>query len=95
MSAALKVAPVGALPGRLADHPLTCQGARYHSPQPLLLHETLLPDGRMVLLCGTCRNNLGVLQLLLQEHGKELAWPVRREFGNTLRALLIPKESDG
>lgn len=95
MGAALAQLHPELLPGRLAGEGLSCAGARFHSPTPLLLHPTGLPDGREVDLCGTCKDNLGVLKTLLDQHGDELTWPVRREFGNQLRALLIPKETDG
>jgi hypothetical protein len=89
---ALRDVDPSTLPGRVADG-LECVGAKFHSPTPLVLHEVEV-DGQKLLLCGTCRSNLGVLRGLLDHHD-ELAWPVRREFGNRLRALLIPKETDG
>lgn len=82
----------GALPGRVADG-VECQGAKYHSPTPLVLHAVVI-DGKEILLCGTCRSNVSVLRALIDAHGDDLSWPVRREFGNRLRALLIPKEAD-
>jgi hypothetical protein len=90
---ALADVELSALPGRPADNGHECAGAKFHSPSPLLLHRVDL-GGRYVLLCGTCRSNLAVLSALLDHH-RELAWPVRRSFGNRLRELLIPKESDG
>jgi hypothetical protein len=80
------------LPGRPATDGQLCAGAKFHSPTPLVLHDVEI-NGEPVQLCGTCRSNLGVLRALLDTHG-ELPWPVRREFGNRLRELLIPKESD-
>lgn len=75
----------------LADDRM-CVGARFHSPQPLLLHEVDLDvwsgrKGEQVFLCATCRDNLSVLQDLLKEHNGILPWKVRREFGNQIRAL--------
>lgn len=80
-------------PGSLAVEGTECEGAKFHSPGPLVLFEVATPE-RTVRLCGTCRANYFVLRALLAHHGGELPWPVRREFGNRLRALLIPKESD-
>lgn len=68
----------------------TCEGARHHSPQPLLVYRTpLSPDDDLIVawLCGTCRSNLHVLQHLIEVNDGDVPWPVRREFGNILRAL--------
>ena len=70
-----------------------CAGAKFHSPQPLVLHDVSLnaadpTDGRLsALLCGTCADNLKVLQKLMVIHEGRVPWPVRREFGNQIRAL--------
>lgn len=40
-------------------------------------------------LCGTCRDNLYVLLQMLHATDGDLGWPVRREFGNDLRALAL------
>jgi hypothetical protein len=81
------------LPGRPAtDEP--CEGAKFHSPTPLILHDVHLSNGRVVSLCGCCRDNADVLAALLAQFAQDLEWPVRREFGNKLRALLIPREED-
>lgn len=93
MAEALKAVAPQRLPGVLTAT-LVCQGARFHSPTPLLVHEAELANGRTVHLCGTCRDNAAVLSALLREHSNELTWPVRREFGNQLRSLLIPRETD-
>lgn len=92
IATALRDVAPSTLPGRLVAPELDCEGAAFHSPNPLLLHEIEI-GSQTVLLCGTCRANLAVLRALLDHHG-ELPWPVRREFGNRLRTLLIPKESD-
>jgi hypothetical protein len=89
---ALRNVDLSKLPGQPTTDGQLCAGAKFHSPTPLVLHDVEV-DGKTVQLCGTCRSNLGVLRALLDTHG-ELAWPVRREFGNRLRELLIPKESD-
>jgi hypothetical protein len=70
----------------------SCAGARFHSPSPLTVEEVpLSPDedsnGPAVLLCPTCAANLAVLKALLWETNGILPWPVRRDFGNQLRAL--------
>lgn len=69
-----------------------CVGARFHSPNPLVVREVALgPDGEgpIALLCGTCADNLAVLQSLLLRFDGEVEWPVRREFGNLIRALAL------
>lgn len=81
---------------RLAPATITeerqCEGASFHSPQPLVVREVALSEadgGLTAWLCGTCRDNLHLLQALLAATGGELPWPVRREFGNKLRSLAI------
>ena len=84
------------LPGIFQDGVL-CEGSEYHTPNPLLLHRYLLsaeqdlamtPDeGRGVLLCGTCADNVRVMLALLRSADGVLPWKVRREFGNTIRKL--------
>lgn len=64
-----------------------CQGAKYHSPNPLLVEEVDLPSGETVTLCGTCVDNLRVLQAVMDHHDGEAPWPLRREFGNQIRAI--------
>jgi hypothetical protein len=64
-----------------------CQGAAFHSPKPLNLHEVSLGENRIVYLCGTCWTNLKLyLDLKLHFQG-EIPWSVRREFGNRLRSI--------
>jgi hypothetical protein len=76
--------------------PGDCEGARFHSPKPLFVQATALvspewgavPEGAPeALLCGTCRDNLLLLQRLIGEYGAGLSWEVRREFGNDIRRL--------
>lgn len=62
-----------------------CEGSKFHSPTPLILHEVTLTSGRIVMLCGTCKDNYAVVTLLL-DRDKD-SWPVRRQFGNVIRAL--------
>lgn len=78
------------LPGTPASAQMACEGAKFHSPSPLLLHEVELPGGRLVVLCGVCRDNLDVLRSLMIVK-PTLPWTIRREFGNRLRAL-VPTE---
>lgn len=85
------------LPGVLTEVQ-GCEGAKFHSPQPLLVREYGL-DGQVlypldgtkeapsVWLCGTCAANLTVLMCLLHAHDGDLPWEARREFGNLVRAL--------
>jgi hypothetical protein len=73
------------LPGRPAVE--ECQGAKFHSPRPMILHETPVGSGDVVLLCGTCRDNLAVLEALQESTEEALPGPLRREWGNVIRAL--------
>lgn len=69
-----------------------CEGAKFHSPHPLMVSEVPLCEGAgapVVLLCGTCADNLSILRHLLVRNNGRLPWPVRREFGNTIRALAL------
>jgi hypothetical protein len=85
--------------GWYADGESTCEGAAFHSPTPLVLVNVWItpePIGKaddaseyQATLCPTCAANLGVLQSLLVATEGELAWAVRREFGNTLRLLAM------
>jgi len=74
-----------ALPGSPA--PIECEGSQHHSPRPIVLHAVSLPDERVVMLCGTCRDNVETLVAMRRTYSGSLPWPVRREFGNTIRAL--------
>lgn len=90
---ALAQALDGTNPGVFTSQEAHCEGALFHSPQPLVLRRVALvppewahvPD--RVVLCGTCEANLRLFQHLLHVHGGKLAWPVRREVGNIIRAL--------
>jgi hypothetical protein len=76
------------LPGRLTDE-AACEGAKHHSPTPLMVKEVSLSPsggGTTAWLCGTCADNLAVLQHLRSQQG-DLSWPLLREFGNRIRAL--------
>ena len=64
-----------------------CQGARFHSPSPLLLEEVEISSGKWVTLCGTCQDNLKVYEELKTHYDGEIPWKVRREFGNLIRAI--------
>ena len=85
------------LPG---DDQAECEGARFHSPTPLFTHLVRLvpPEwdaaisamhSPLVHLCGVCRDNLAILQQILAVHDGKVDWPVRREFGNEIRALAL------
>lgn len=65
---------------RASDHP--CQGAKFHSPSPLVTH---MHDELDVWLCPTCKANLDCFVYLAEREPME--WPVLREFGNRIRAL--------
>jgi len=83
-------------PWHLPGVPGTCDGARFHSPTPLFVQDVCLvsPDWGVIpanapraLLCGTCRDNLAVLQQMMAVAKGGLPWTVRREWGNDIRAL--------
>lgn len=84
------------LPGIFQDG-VSCDGSEYHTPNPLLVHRYQLTadlvltaestTGRVMLLCGTCADNLRVLLTLLRSADGVLPWEVRREFGNKIRQL--------
>lgn len=78
------------VPGQRLTDEAVCEGAKHHSPTPLMVKEVSLSPsggGTTAMLCGTCADNLAVLQHLLSQHGGEMQWPLRREFGNLIRAL--------
>ena len=79
-----------------------CEGAKFHSPRPMFTEHVSLvkrewwpedhPYATWVWapkadLCGVCRDNLDILLQMLHATNGDLPWPVRREFGNVLRAL--------
>lgn len=89
------------LPG---EHEEACEGAVFHSPRPLFVHEQLLVDQQWwpmeiqhkvydkaprAYLCGTCRDNLYLLLQMLHASDGTLDWEIRREYGNLLRALAL------
>lgn len=89
-------APPLELPGILtSEH--ECQGAKFHSPRPMVVHSFPMPrsEGELIYLCGTCADNVKTL-LALETQG-EVPWPVKRCFGNLTRAAataLNTKEND-
>ena len=74
-------------------HDHECEGSKFHSPTPLVLHSVdLVPwdnTGNKVYakLCGTCRENLWVYQQLLMNNNGDMSWELQRCFGNRIRAL--------
>lgn len=64
-----------------------CEGAKHHSPTPLVLHEVAGRHGSTALLCGTCLDNYRVYTKASELVDGSLPWDVRREFGNALRAV--------
>jgi hypothetical protein len=84
--------PTAALPGIPATHDHDCQGSKFHSPRPMIVHRVEMPQkpGEHIYLCGTCADNYALLTAL--EHAHPLPWPARRCFGNTIRA--ISQEND-
>jgi hypothetical protein len=81
------------LPGIPANG-INCQGSRFHSPRPMLLHRVELPHnpGQPIYLCGTCADNYHLLHAL--EQPRKVPWPVRRCFGNMIRALVPPNTQE-
>lgn len=91
VQAALAETDCSGLPGVLSLEG-ECEGAKFHSPTPLILHEVALAPsgaGTTALLCATCCDNLRVLQHLLTTNAGDVPWVVRREFGNMIRALAL------
>jgi hypothetical protein len=87
------------LPG---DDSGECEGSVFHSPTPLFTDAYRLAkrewwpadypvaawvSAPTAILCGTCRDNVDILLQMLHAADGDLSWPVRREFGNTIRAL--------
>lgn len=73
---------------------MECEGAKFHSPHPLVLRDVppwpglrVTDESQCFVLCGTCADNLGVLQELYEAYDGDVPWPVRREFGNQIQAL--------
>lgn len=83
----LQDAPQVPLPG-IPAHDHDCQGSRFHSPRPMIVHRTEMPHrpGEPIYLCGTCLDNVRLLAAL--ETTTTVPWPARRTFGNTIRALV-------
>lgn len=81
--------------GWYAEGLAACQGSRFHSPQPLVIHDCVIwpdmkitdEDEHIVTLCGVCRDTLCVLQELYAAYDGAVPWPVRREFGNIIRLI--------
>lgn len=72
--------------GALAELGGDCEGSRYHSPRPLMTYRVAYGRaGGVVHLCGTCRDNLRLLENLQDD--EPLPWDALREFGNRVRAL--------
>lgn len=77
--------PLAELPGvPTVQH--TCQGAKFHSPRPMIVHAFPIED-EIVYLCGTCSDNVQVLLTLLKGHNGQIPWPVQRHFGNLARSV--------
>lgn len=83
------------------DEMQVCEGSRFHSPTPMfVLSERFIPfvwnrsisdqhREERVWLCGTCQDNLRILQQIWWECRGDVPWEVRREFGNQIRALVV------
>lgn len=79
-----------------------CEGAKFHSPAPMLIQPIALGSAvaRLVLgqpvvssgaetvyLCSTCRDNLTVYLCVLYAHSGSTPDSVRRDFGNLTRSM--------
>jgi hypothetical protein len=62
-----------------------CQGAKFHSPRPLVVRAYETRDGGVIHLCPVCKDNIDLYDYLIGLYHDELPWPIRREFGNVLR----------
>lgn len=73
-----------------------CQGAKFHSPRPMVVHPFPMPQnpGEKIYLCGTCADNVQLL-LAFEAQGP-VPWTVKRCFGNLIRAVAatMNKEPD-
>ena len=87
------------LPGVLAQGDEPCEGARFHSPRPMLVREFEATPGGLVevvgvterpgtvWLCGLCADNVNVALHLLAAHDGSLPWQARRGFGHSVRSI--------
>lgn len=82
--------PSAELPG-ITTEQYTCQGAKFHSPRPMIVHpfRTGRKEGgdKIIYLCGTCLDNVLVLLALLKGRDGEISWPVKQCFGNITRSV--------
>jgi hypothetical protein len=83
----IKGTPSLELPGLPAEGDLSCDGARFHSPRPMVVHafRSAGEDAKTIHLCGTCADNVHLLMNLIKV-GK-VPWAARRCFGNTVRRV--------
>lgn len=74
------------LPG-IAANEHECQGSKFHSPRPMVVHPFPMPQNpeEKIYLCGTCADNARLL-LAFASQG-EVPWTVKRCFGNLIRAV--------
>lgn len=84
--ALIRDTPTAVIPGTPAES-LSCAGAKFHSPRPMLLHPFELPGGT-IHLCGTCADNVQLLMELLKAREGEVPWKARRCFGNIVRSVV-------
>lgn len=81
------------LSGTPTTKDVNCQGAKFHSPRPMVVHAFTTSD-KTVYLCGTCVDNVGLLRSLIG--ATEVPWTVRRCFGNNVRQVAdqLPSEEN-
>ena len=85
-------------PGLTADREFTlrhaCQGSKFHSPTPLVVHRVII-NQQAFFLCGTCQDNVELLSDLIGAEGDSISWVVLREFGTQIRNLVRERTDNG
>lgn len=71
--------------GRASVRP--CQGARHHSPTPLVTSCYVPFPDRQIWLCPTCLSKLQVFIYLHKTEPAAMTWEVMQQFGNAIRML--------
>jgi hypothetical protein len=69
----------------------SCQGAKFHSPTPLLVYPRLIGE-RSVWLCGNCMAALQVYEQVALEHGGQVPTSATRAFANWVRDMALGRK---
>lgn len=80
--------------GRIFSSKYTCQGSKFHSPTPLVVHRVIIKQ-KVFFLCGTCQDNAELLVDLIQAEKNSVPWIVLREFGTQIRKLVCERTKNG